>query len=1336
MRRLLSFGVLLLVFQLFAYTQTYRNITTVDGLKNNYVYSIAQDKDGFTWFLSSSGVDRFDGQDFIHFFLQTDYRPIGVSSQYQIIADKNGDIWQVGTRRGNSICKFDKKLGSFIYIPINGVSSNGIHFLFLDEQNRFWIANDNRIFIYDINTGTQEEIKQTFPSDVICGTELQNKDYIIGLDKGIVRLNKSSDKWNVKTIEADIEWKNSHDTFVSENVAKRFVPTHLSDISTRKMVSLKDDPNSVMIFDSKSHYYKTDINTGETKAYVIKAIHDTHITDIKQYFNNPNKWFVATEGRGVFLLDTKECCVTKYVSFDYNHNPGLRGNVTLNVLAEENGKRVWFANYPYGICCHNIHFPSFSHHISTSDDTKSISPGVVTEIMQDSEGDMWYATSSGISCHLKKSDTWKHYLRDTKRNNLTYLSVCEIRPGMVMASGLMSGGFIIYKYSDEVISINPQYFGSTSDADYNVRDTYKDDKGIIWLAGNEYLGRIDWDKKTYTAYPLSNPAMLITKKDKEHFWLVTVEDVYVVNINTAEKTLFTLPNECIDINDLLTTKTGETYIATADEGLFICKHNKQTDKYEFRQFVSSNCALLTNNIIAIAEDSNGNIAMSTDIGVTKYYPQKNTFVNWSHWQGMPAVGFYKKSALGTTDKEVLYGTYDGVISISDSVILPKVIGSKTIFSNLHINNSPRDLSHDFTHLELNHNERQIAFKVGNLNYDNPYIYLYSWKLETKNKVIYNRVTKSRHIRYLLKPGNYKLTVCTYNSTDYRLVEERSVTISIKPPVWQKATIIGIYLMVFFFTIFCIHIFVLYRNKRIIAEEKVNFFIRTAHEIRTPLSLIKAPLEEISNKEQLSETGYTNIQTVLRSANDLLILTGDLLNIERIKIRSTKLSLFHCYLNSYIQELISPFLLYAETKKIKLIYNPTNNDKVWIDRSRMDCILQNLINNAIKYTNSNGQITINSNISKINWTISISDTGIGIPESEKAKLTEMFYRSTNIKPSTDGTGVGLYLVNKLVEEHKGILTIDSKEGKGTVFTLKFPMDYEDQKNIIKLSDQEIHNKKPINDTKILIVEDNSELRRFLKQSLSEQFYIYTVENGDEAYNKVRFIQPDIIISDVMMPGMQGDELCRKIKSEIETSHIPVILLTARADEDSKIDGLSSLADAYITKPFSMDVLKASINNVIANRKILQDIINRKNAQKSEKENIWNEVKIDENKELNANNIDLEFIKSINNFINENIENNNFTVDTLCTLVGMSRTSFYNKLKSLTGWSPADFIRIHRIEKAKLLLINSNLNINDISDKCGFSDVKYFREVFKKNLDMSPIQYRNIKRKSKREYKDSE
>ncbi|MBQ8806945.1 MAG: response regulator [Bacteroidaceae bacterium] len=1313
--------------------QVYRNLTTANGLKNNNVYSIARDKEGFLWFLSSNGVDRFDGLDFIHFKLNTKNRPIGLKPMSQLVSDNDGDIWQVGTTIGDSIAHFDRSRGQFCYTQIVGASSDhGLRYLFIDTKNRIWISSGTKLFIYDIENKKQIDIDINLTSDIVCGAELNNGSFAIGMKKGVMVINSEGNQWSFKQLNCGI---NIIEHMEDVQNMQTIIPANLNDLSTHKIVVCNDKNFDMLVFDTQSRIYRVDIDKDFAKVCIVKKIYDTHITDIKHFFDDKNKLFIATEGRGVLTYDIEKCKAEEYLRYYFDDMPGLKGNVVMSVLPDPSKKRVWLANHPYGVLCYNFDFPTYRHFSHEKGNANTIGAGVVTAITEDSEGDIWFATSSGVSCYFKKIKKWKHYLTDENRKNLTYLAVCEIRPGIILATGLMSGAFVIDKRTNKVEHITPHTFGSDNTPDRGIRSVYTDDNGIIWIAGEEVLVRLDWDNKTYSSTPLASQAMAIKKRDENNFWLVTLNGLYSVNINSGKKTKYKLPENCIDINDVLSTTNGDLFVATTDEGLFI----KKSGNDSFKQYIHQNSGLLSNNILALVEDDSCNVVMSTDQGMTRYYPEKDAFINWSHWQGMVSHGFYKMSACHTSDKVSLFGTNNGFVELSDSIRMPRVLNSDIILFNLYINGKLQNASNDFQQLDLKYNQRQIEFTIGNLNFDNPFSINYTWKLEgTRDQ--WRPASKNRRIAYLLTPGNYKLMIRAINGANHTIIEERTINIHVAQPWYFSLPANIIYVLLTIAAIYGIYIFTKLRNKRLMAEDKVKFFIQTAHEIRTPLTLIKAPLEEISRNEILSERGDQNIQTALKSANDLLILSGDLLNLERQKIKENKLHLTHTNLTMYLQELIIPFQLYARTKKLDLVFNSTTNGKVWIDRSRLDSIMQNLINNALKYTNSGGSITVNANISENYWSVSISDTGIGIPKEEEKKLATIFYRSTNAEISEiKGSGMGLYLVKRLVEEHMGNMTFVSEKDKGTTFTLTFPIDYEKQKNVVKTTLKGCDNNTKRDLPNLLVVEDNIDMREFITSSLCEFYNIYTSENGVEAYNKIRFLHPDIVVSDVMMPEMRGDELCRKIKSEIETSHIPVILLTALADKDSVIEGLSTLADSYLTKPFSISILKAQIDNILSNRQSLQKFYS--SVAISPSDNLDENAKANNGYEddamvLEANQIDIKFINNVNAIVDKHMSENEFNVDILCTYIGMSRTSFYNKLKSLTGEPPADYIRNRKIEKAKMMLLKTNFTITEISEKCGFYEAKYFREVFKKNVGVSPKQYRNEEREKQTHKKEQE
>lgn len=405
--------------------------------------------------------------------------------------------------------------------------------------------------------------------------------------------------------------------------------------------------------------------------------------------------------------------------------------------------------------------------------------------------------------------------------------------------------------------------------------------------------------------------------------------------------------------------------------------------------------------------------------------------------------------------------------------------------------------------------------------------------------------------------------------------------------------------------------------------------------------------------------------------------------------------------------------------------------VWFDKEKMDSVLKNIISNALKYTPENGDILISVYDMKNTWRLEVKDNGIGIPAKEQKKIFKMHFRGTNaINSKTTGSGIGLILVRKLVNLHNGKIQIESIEHQGTTIRITLPKDKEQFRHFtlaVKKKRATHEPDVPIvplrlidpprtedNDKlqRILIVEDNDELRNYLFKSFSGIYNVQVCCNGKEALTIVKQFWPELILSDIMMPEMRGDELCAVIKNDIETSHIPILLLTALGDEKNILDGLQIGADEYIVKPFSINILRASIANLLANRALLR----KKYANL--------EINAEEEKTSTTtctNNLDWKFMSDVKKNIEENMDNPDFTVDTLCSCLNMSRTSFYSKLKALTGQAPADFVRNIRLKHAAELLKEGRYSITEVAERTGFCDGKYFREVFKKYFNVSPSQY---------------
>ena len=555
-------------------------------------------------------------------------------------------------------------------------------------------------------------------------------------------------------------------------------------------------------------------------------------------------------------------------------------------------------------------------------------------------------------------------------------------------------------------------------------------------------------------------------------------------------------------------------------------------------------------------------------------------------------------------------------------------------------------------------------------------------------------------------------------------------ISIAQPIWLSFWAILVYAIVLaVIAIITLRIIIL-RKQRKVSDEKIHFFINTAHDIRTPLTLIKAPLEEIREREALTKDGISNMNTALRNVNALLRLTTNLINFERADIYSSELYISEYELNTYLTETFNAFRPYASVKHINFTYESNFRYlNVWIDKEKMDSILKNIISNALKYTPENGSVHIYASETNDSWNVEVNDTGIGIPANEQKKLFKIHFRGSNaINSKVTGSGIGLMLVWKLVHLHKGKINLSSVEHQGSSIKVSFPKDSKhfhkahlatrtrelSTEQVPHVSPAEIYEKaKKQHDQnlqRLLIVEDNDELRNYLTHTLSDNYTIQTCSNGKEALTIVKEYMPELIISDIMMPEMRGDELCAAIKNDIETSHIPIILLTALNDEKNILEGLKIGADEYIVKPFNIGILKATIANLLTNRALLKS--KYANLEVSEEEEVSPNC---------ATDLDWKFIATVKKSVEENIDNPAFNVDVLCNLLNMSRTSFYNKLKALTDQAPADYIRLIRLKRAAALLKTGQHSVTEISELTGFNDVKYFREVFKKHFKVSPSKY---------------
>lgn len=1324
MRKFILFFLFICISSI-SIAQTYKYLGVEDGLSNRRVYAIQKGPKGYMWFLTHNGIDRYNGKEFKQYKLVDDEKDVNSMLYLSwLYIGVDGTLWEIGKK--GRVFQYDATHDCFrlVYkLPDEVVKGNPspVSYGFIDTNNVVWLCNDKSLYLYDTKTEKTTIINNHINESITDVVQIDDSHYFIGTDMGI---HHGELKDSLLTLSPCDKLDNLkmqvNELYLHSTSRKLFIGTfqrgvYLYDMNTHQTIKLHTD------------------------------LEDVSITRIKPL--NEKEILIATDGAGVYKMNVNTYECAPYITADYSSNNAMNGNSIYDFYVDDN--RIWLANYPIGITVRDNQYINYKWIKHSIGNRQSLVNDQVNAIIEDHDGDLWFATNNGISLYRYKTNEWHSFLSsfDTGNEikNHVFISLCEIEPGIIWAGGYSSGIYQIDKQKLSADYFTPTLFGNLNiRPDKYIRSIMKDSDGSIWSGGYYNLKQIDYRTQEIRLYPGLNGITDIKEKDKHYMWIATATGLNLLDKESGEYQNISMPIESFYINALYQAKNGLLYIGTSNSGLLIYDHKNK----KFEHFHKDNCPLISNNIYAILSDGDKNILLSTEKSLTSFYTAKKVFHNWTKEQGLMTDHFNSTSGTLRKNGKFILGSTDGAVEFDKDMMIPRDYNFKMVFSDLRVfyqtvypgdEGSPLEMDIDETKtLRLKYNQNIFSLRVSSINYDYPSLLLYSWKLDGFYDG-WSRPEQNSLIRFTnLSPGKYTLKVRAISSEDRRVVlEDRSMDIIIEQPVWFSIWALLLYVIVFVaIVVFSMRIIIM-RRQRKASDEKIRFFINTAHDIRTPLTLIKAPLEELSEKESLTPNGRTNMNTAIRNVNALLRLTTNLINFERADTYSSALYVSEYELSTYMEEMINAFRPYADVKRISLTYESNfRYMNIWLDKEKMDSILKNLITNALKYTPEGGSVHIFTAETDDTWSVEVKDTGIGIPASEQKKLFKMHFRGSNaINSKVTGSGIGLMLVWKLVHLHKGKINFTSSEGKGSCIKVTFPKGEKYYRKAIHRpkpgSEKVVYSESGVpknlppstiydsvqqkqaegNLPKILVVEDNDELRDYLRNTLSDSYHIQVCSDGKQALEIVKEYMPNMIISDIMMPEMRGDELCHILKNDIDTSHIPIILLTALNNDRNIIEGLKTGADEYIVKPFNIGILRATISNILANRSLLKH--KYANLELSDDEEGDTCIKC-------SSDLDWKFISSVKKHVEENMEST-FTVDMLCGLLNMSRTSVYNKLKALTDQSPGDYMRLIRLKRAAQLLKEDEHTVAEISDMTGFADAKYFREVFKKHFGLSPTQY---------------
>ena len=807
-----------------------------------------------------------------------------------------------------------------------------------------------------------------------------------------------------------------------------------------------------------------------------------------------------------------------------------------------------------------------------------------------------------------------------------------------------------------------------------------------------------------------------------------------------------------DVMDIYTDSRKNMYVLTFTGGVNqIISDDLLNENIRFKTYTTKN-GLASDLVLSMTEDSQKNLWIISENMLSIFNAEQGTFNHFGNKFLQQEFKFSEAAPVLDTKQHLLLGTNKGIMGIAPGQMKKSPYIPRIVFNGLKIQGNPKLISiDDLNELQLRPSERNITFQFAAIDYVNPEEINYAYRLEGLEEE-WNDADKSRSATYInLPPGEYQFQIRSTNSDGIWTDNTRTLAIKVLPTFWETYWAWLFYLILFIIltsTIVYI-LFYIYRLRHQVDIEqqvsniKLRFFTDISHELRTPLTLITSPVTEVLEHESLSHIGRENLILVRKNTERMLRLVNQILDFRKIQNQKMKVLVEQTDVNAYLQKITENFRQIAHEKRIDF-HLKTNNTPLfaWIDRDKFEKIFFNLLSNAFKYTPSRKAITITVDKSANSFTVSVKDEGVGIDPKKLQVLFQRFEtlaQSNMLQPSS---GIGLSLVHELIELHHGNIEVKSELHKGSEFIVTLPLEkkiyQEDKHTEFILSDENattpataasVQKHFPVeeeipayyddNTLTILIVEDNQELRKFLFNTMSTTYRILEATNGQEGLELAQSEIPDLIISDVMMPVMDGLDMVKEIKNNNNTCHIPIIILSAKSSLDDRIAGLEQGIDDYITKPFSSTYLKARILSLFRQRAKLQELYLSQLSIKKEKKT---DTKTFAPSLPQITPYDNLFMEQVMAFMEEQMSNSELTVDDFANKLFLSRSIFYRKLKSIVGVAPIDFIRDMRIKRAGQLIESGEYNFSQVAYMTGFTDPKYFSKSFKKQMGMTPTEYK--------------
>jgi signal transduction histidine kinase/ligand-binding sensor domain-containing protein/DNA-binding response OmpR family regulator len=1331
------------------------------------IYTIAQDQLGFMWMgTNGAGLYKYDGVNYITYEQNSkDKNSVNSNLIYATYVDKENRLW-VGTDDG--LCLYSRDLDNFETINLQKYFKNknvvSVKCIIEDENGNIFLGTlGNGLLKLNIKSRQLTKVKTDVslsPSYLInCLVKDKKGKIFLGTSLGL----QTYDAIKNKVVKVDIGKENE---IISGSIVSLFFDTKQNlwigngykgllkldlyskgkqvtsfPITTKRIMAiLATDEKNILCATENDGLIIVNAQGIVQKKYVnskfdIRSISSNSIWSL--YFDKDKRVWLGYYNKGLGVFDEINSKVNVYESLVGNPQ-SLQTNCVTSVAKDDEGQ-LWIAMEGGGVDVYNLKSKVFNHiNKNNSSFCSGLTNDNITKVFIDKKQNIWLCSWNEGIFFLKKGS--RKLVNYNTRNSpgLTsdhIMDIAEDSRGIIWI-GTFSRGLHYYNPANgQFYYCNAKPFHNNDELNSDIRKVMVDSDDCVWVGSTTGLFKISTND--FVSFSVISFRDKMSQKLKNHKSIHTINTIYEA-------------------------KNKEIWIGTDGAGLF--SYNKKTDVL---QWYINYKGLYEKSIAAIVQANDGSLWLSGKKGITKIDLKNKSTINYSTDDGLLGNDFNDNAVLKDEKGLLYFGSYEGLNYfnpanlIKSRKVLPVYLTDFKLFNKSVNPNDPdsplKKVISETESITLNYDQSVFTIDFIGLNFSFPAKNEYAYYLEGFEDA-WNYVGSKSSATYTnLAPGKYVFKVKASEKNGVWNKTPLELKIIILPPWWKTSLAYLFYLLFVITVIYFINKYyqnrfkekqmVQFEKEKVIQVEKLNnkklqFFTNISHEFRTPLTLIINPLVDIikNNDLDLPKEVLNKLHIIHKSSDRLSRLINELMDFDKLQFNKMTLHVQQIEVVSFSRNVVSYFEEEASSRSINMKFESDVETLYdWLDPKMIEKIIFNIISNAFKVTADNGTICIRINAKhKLSnlpladglndveaFEIAIQDTGAGLNKKEIKRIFDRFYQVNNLNKIYYGsTGIGLEVVRSFVELHKGKIEVDSELGVGTTFTVVFPLGSEYYKDSEILEDEykitapekkeseakqkvDIVNEIPEREKvhTILIVEDNTELRNYLKDELKKIYKVIEAENGKKGFELAKKKLPDLILTDVIMPVMNGLELCKNVKADIQTSHIPLLMLSAKALVQDKLEGIDSGADMYMSKPFDMDILKSSLSQLINSRQIMFDKFYKG---------------ITNNAKEKTTTLDNDFIQKVLNYIHENISEPELSVEVIASKVFLSRSQLYRKLKTLTGVSVNEFIRNVRLEKGKELIKLGNNNINEISYKVGFTSASYFTKCYKAKYGHLPTQ----------------